>query len=144
MLWSRPVGGVENCHATAGQNEDGEDGAVRPAALYVPSAGTNKTLAGRSLIAARIIHFEQACPAGRVGWMWGVRCNYLRQNAAQASTRVKRGMQQYAPGGPPRREMLGGREEGERRLRGRGRSRRPARHESMFVATRRNSFSHAR
>lgn len=75
MLSSRPVGGVgggggvENCHATVGQNEDGEDGAVRPAAigLVCPSAGTNKTLAGRPLIAARIIHFERACPAGCVG-----------------------------------------------------------------------------
>lgn len=44
-------------------------------ALYVASAGTNKTLAGRPLIAARIIHLDRAWPAaGRMGgdWGWGV------------------------------------------------------------------------
>lgn len=73
-------------------------------ALYVQSAGTNKTLAGRPLIAARIIHLDRAWPAaGRMGgggWRWGGSASAIIYGRMPRKLPPGwRWVQQYAPGG---------------------------------------------
>lgn len=76
MLWSRPGGGGGGGRSGKLSRDSGAELRRRGrtsqtsgrVALYVPSAGTNKTLAGRPLIAGRIIHLDRAWPAaGRMG-----------------------------------------------------------------------------